>query len=224
MNIDEITSLLEIKDFNFAEGGVFHEEGQVNIFLNVLKKINSESPKMFELGSYEAYYSIIFNKFFKNKNAKNVCLEICKPCLDVGLQNCLNNECKNMHFEYASVGDTNFAIYNGTNQFKDLEISNRKLTIKHLFETYAIDILDILHVDVQGSEGSVLEEIKKENLKIKYFFINIHDDDTTNNFYGYSVYEKCKQVLDSFDVDYIYDKRICGGYGDGLIIAENKKI
>ena len=225
MNINEITNLLEIKNFNHGSGGALHEEAQVNIFLDVLKKINSESPKMFELGSYEAYYSIMFNKFFKNKNAKNVCLEISKPNFDLGLKNCLNNECKNMHFEHAGIGYTNLASYGGRpSEFQGHEISNRTLNIKYLFDTYDIDILDILHVDVQGSEGSVLEEIKKENLKIKYFFINIHDDDITNKFYGYSVYEKCKQVLDSFGVDYIYDNRTSGGYGDGLIVAENKKI
>lgn len=224
MSINEITNLLNINNFNFAEGGVFHEEGQVNIFFDILKDINTESPKMFELGSYESFYSIVFNKFFKNKNVTNVCLEICKSCLDIGVQNSTNNECKNMNFEYASVGETNLGIYNGTTQFKDLEISDKKLTVKYLFDFYKIDVLDVLHVDVQGSEGSVLEEIQKEKLKINYFFINIHDDNITNNFYGYSVYEKCKQILDTFDVDYIYDNRIYGGYGDGLIVAKTKKI
>lgn len=224
MSINEITNLLNINNFNFAEGGVFHEEGQVNIFFDILKEINTESPKMFELGSYESFYSIVFNKFFENKNVTNVCLEICKSCLDVGIQNSNNNECKNISFEYAGVGKTNLAIYNGTTQFKDSEISNKKLTIKSLFNFYEIDVLDVLHVDVQGSEGSVLEEIQKEKLKINYFFINIHDDDITNNFYGYSVYEKCKQILDTFGVDYIYDNRIYGGYGDGLIVAKTKKI
>jgi hypothetical protein len=224
MSINEITNFLNIKNFNFAEGGVFHEEGQVDIFFNILKNINTEEPKMFELGSYESFYSVVFNKFFQNKNVTNVCLEICKPCLDIGVQNSTNNECKNMSFEYASVGETNLGIYNGTTQFKDLEISDKKLTVKYLFDFYKIDVLDVLHVDVQGSEGSVLEEIQKEKLKINYFFINIHDDSITNNFYGYSVYEKCKQILDTFDVDYIYDNRIYGGYGDGLIVAKTKKI
>lgn len=33
MNINEITNLLEIKNFNHGSGGALHEEAQLNIFL-----------------------------------------------------------------------------------------------------------------------------------------------------------------------------------------------
>jgi hypothetical protein len=224
MKINEITKNFNIINFDFADGGAFHEEGQIDIFLNVLEKVNSETPTMFELGSYEAFYSILFNKFFKNKNKKNICLEICKSSLEVGRKNAISNDCKDIYFEYANIGIPNLAINNGKTQFNNLEVSNKNLTLKYLFNTYNIDILDILHVDIQGSEASLLEEIQKEKFKIKYYFINIHDDASTNNFYGYSVYDNCKQILNSFNVEYIYDNRIYGGYGDGLIVAKNKDL
>jgi hypothetical protein len=224
MNINEIIQKFNITNFDFADGGAFHEEGQINIFLDVLEKIKTENPNMFELGSYEAFYSVLFNKFFKNKNKKNICLEICKSSLETGRKNSINNECTDFYFEYAHIGVPNLAINNDKTQFNNLEISDEKLTLKHLFTKYNIDVLDVLHVDIQGSEASLLEEIQEEKFKIKYYFINIHDDPSTNNFYGYSVYDKCKQILNSFNVEYIYDNRIYGGYGDGLIVAENKNL
>jgi len=225
MTINDILKKFDIINFDFANGGASSEEMQINIFLNILENINSETPKMFELGSYEAFYSILFNKFFKNRNKKNICLEICNSSLEIGRKNSINNECKEIYFEYANIGIPNMALQNnGKSQFSDLQISSENLTLKHLFSKYNIDLLDVLHVDIQGSEASLLEEVQKENFKIKYYFINIHDDATTNDFYGYSVYDKCKQILNYLNVNFIYDNRIYGGFGDGLIVAENKNL
>lgn len=65
--IDEINKNLNITDFEFLLGGAnsLYENKQLEIFFNVLKEIKSDFPKMIELGSREAYYSILFNIFLK---------------------------------------------------------------------------------------------------------------------------------------------------------------
>lgn len=93
------------------------------------------------------------------------------------------------------------------------------ISLENLFLKYNIEKLDILHTDIQGSEIFVLDEIVLKKLPIKWFFINIHDDPGTKDYFGRGIYESCKNALDSIGVTYLFDNRTLGGYGDGLIIA-----
>jgi FkbM family methyltransferase len=220
--IQEIEQKYNLKNIDYVSGGYIYETEQITLFYNVLNEIKSQSPSMIELGSFECYYSIVFNKFFSTNGikAKNICVEIDTENYHTGCKNISNNSCENFFTENAALGVINHGIYNGKPQFDGKTINTETRTVKELFTKYNIEKLDILHVDVQGSEADIVAEIEREKLQIDYCFVNIHDDIATRNFYGYSIYDKCKSLFNSMNVQYLYDHRTCGGYGDGLIVAK----
>jgi hypothetical protein len=68
----KIWSLDEVKNVIFQ-----YEYKQVEIFKNILTKINTPIPTMIELGAAEGLYSLMFSEFFELKKQahKNICLE-----------------------------------------------------------------------------------------------------------------------------------------------------
>ena len=92
----------------------------------------------------------------------------------------------------------------------------KHLKIKELMQKHNIDILDILHMDIQGSEVSVLAELEENNLfdRIRYGIVSLHD-----------THSQCKKILEKQHLKYLYDSPNSGGYGpDGLIIFHNTSI
>ena len=66
MEIEDYRQYINTSACTFKDSGVTHEEEQIKLFLNALKTIDSTSPVMFELGSFEAFYCMLFNGYFKN--------------------------------------------------------------------------------------------------------------------------------------------------------------
>lgn len=87
---------------------------------------------------------------------------------------------------------------------------DRKIALKDLIGNRNIDML---HLDIQGAEASVLKELCEDNLlqKIKYIFCSLH-----------STYDECIQILDDsgLNIEYIFLHPTAGGFGDGLIVCK----
>lgn len=230
----EIFDHYQIKNFIGEGGGGLKQEewDQTRLFIKTLEHIKTKNPIMIELGSYEAMYSIIFNKFFQKQKRTNICVEIVKEYMDRGKQNALNSECENIYFEWLGIGRVNDALGYIPNaptltlfEWRDgMTKSPNTQSLEDICKAYEIEKIDMLHMDVQGSEGSVLLEIKEKNIKVDSIFVNIHCDGITNKYYGYDVYDKCKEIIESLGftkTDFLYDSRTSGGYGDGLIAVTN---
>ena len=56
------------------------------------------------------------------------------------------------------------------------DMSTTKISLKNIFEENYLSYVDILHLDIQGGEVTVLQEIQQHNLfnKIQYMFISTH--------------------------------------------------
>lgn len=218
MNYFEINKALEINNFICGVGGAMHDQEleQTNIFYNILKTIKSSIPSMVELGSCEAYYSILFNKFFKNNKKISVCVELIESFYELGIKNAINQECNNIEFIHASIGKINYPPIHS----EEKEISKKTITLEEIYNKNKLDKLDILHIDIQGSELSVLEEVKEKNLKADNIFVNIHSDAITNGYYGKDIYRECQKILKELGfINFLFDDRSSGGLGDGLIVV-----
>ena len=77
-------------------------------------------------------------------------------------------------------------------------------------------------MDIQGLEGDILQQMEDSHLQVDYFFVNIHDDPGACELFKYGIYDRCKKILDKKSVEYLYDDRHNGGFGDGLIVAHHK--
>lgn len=219
-----ILDKLNIKNIT-CQGCSIQETLQHNLFVEALSSISSNDPVMIELGANDALYSIIFNKFFNDKNALNICVEACEKYREIGLTNITNTNCQNIHYIDGIVGDMNMDYFNLIERYHpgmQGQLSPKIISLAQLIETYKIKTIDILHMDIQGSEVSVLNEILTTKLydKIKYAFISTHrgeeygDDQTTHY--------TCKKIIDLMQCEkqYLYDNKDDGGCGDGLIVVK----
>jgi hypothetical protein len=193
------------------QGGANFEKTQTEIFLKCLPHIKTKKKIMIEIGSNDCHYSIIFNDFFKN-DSTNICIEACEKVFQLGVQNSNNR----FYFEYATVGDVD---YQYLEKYKDQlgEISKNKVTISEVMDKYDVEYVNILHMDIQGSEKSLVPEIKKLFNKIQFLFISTHEDSIFGPTHNYIEVELLKN-----EYNIIFNNPKDGGFGDGLIVLENK--
>ena len=221
MELNDYRQYIDVEKCTLKDGGVTHEQEQIKLFLTALKTLDSVSPVMFELGSFEAFYCMLFNGYFKNVDGKmSVCVDAVPERLSTGIENAKNSGFKNIFFEEGRIGTLNTGMYSYGTQFDDLELSTNTLTVTELCKKYNVKKIDILHSDIQGAEVSVLQEVAEHQIAVEWFFINIHNDSVTRDFYGVEVYNKCKSILSNIGVEYYFDNPYQGGYGDGLIVAK----
>ena len=182
-----------------------HEPAEERMFQHVLNDIN-DGGLMIELGSYWAFYSMWFNSMIKN--AVNYCIEPDINSLNIGEKNCEINNI-NCHFIH---GVTNKLPINGLES-----ISAPEINLKDFINDNAINFVDLLHSDIQGSELNLLTDISillKEK-KIKYLFISTHSND---------IHYKCIDFLKQHDYRIIAssdfeNQTFCF---DGIIVACQK--
>jgi len=216
MNVDDILKTLNVT----FQGGANQESLQIKLFTDAIQSLNAPEVVMIELGSNDAFYSILFNKFFHDTPKKNICVEVSNNLLELGKSNSEKNGCENIHFHYGLIGELNTPYFNHVRlQQPKLwgELSNIRTTVSELLQLYSIDKVDILHMDIQGSEIYVVEEIQKFNLPVDYMFISTHHDNCFCH-----THTKCVDILNQIGVEYIFSDEKRGGCGDGLIVCRRK--
>lgn len=205
------------KQYEIAKSIDYREEQpQVDTFCSLLKTIVHENPTMIEVGTQGlagSFYSVLFEKWFCGK-CKIINVEPVKYLLDEVRIVWKNKHLTNAHFYHGYVGTPKH--YGAPVTFSAETAPHIKMI--DLMLNSGVDKLDVLHADIQGSEISLCEELKEYNLmeKIRYFFISTHEGD------GGRTYEPCLQILSSsMNCKLHYSSPTSGGWGDGLIVAEN---
>ncbi len=197
---------------------IFKEEAkQLFIFNKALASINSNSPTMVELGAAEGLYSLIFKDYFlENKiHPTNVCVEMCLHKLDV-----IKQHLPSAITYHSYIGDLDHNDSDVKNSLSNT-IKPNKITLKEILTQTSLQKIDILHADIQGSESTLIDEIKNESLykNIHYMFISTHDHIVSN------VHNKILDTISSFNsfkiIINVDDTEPGYGYGDGLIICRN---
>lgn len=192
------------------------EQIQVATFRECLKHIKSEVPTMIEIGSNDCFYSITFNEFFDE--SKNICIEISKDLLELGKRNVDNNHLEGFHFLWGSVGDADM-------EYLELEkkahpniytaISPTKYSLKDIYDQFELTKVDMIHMDICGTEVQVLREILELKLQVDYLFVSTHAIQAAHS----PTHQKCVDILTDLDVDFIFSDEHKGGCGDGLIVC-----
>lgn len=130
-----------------------HEPQEERVFLEVLRHI-PENATMIELGSYWAFYSMWFKKEIKNANCYMV-----EP-----------------DKRFLLIGKENFKLNNMEGVFIKGEIGKAGIHIDDFIEKNRIEIVHILHSDIQGAEFEMLRTCERSMRKNKiwYVFISSH--------------------------------------------------
>jgi FkbM family methyltransferase len=196
------------------QGGADFETFQTEKFIEVLNTINSNCPTMIELGSNDCHFSILFSNKF-NQQCKNICVEISNDLLNLGRENSNKYGC-NFIFKHAYIGDVDMK-YIGEHPNVFTNLSTHKTTLHEIITENDVNIIDMLHMDIQGSEIFVVDEIKNLNIPVRNLFISTH----LNSCFG-DTHECVEQKLTNLEYNITYSNKYYGGCGDGLIICEKK--
>jgi hypothetical protein len=240
--MEEINGLKILSGINTHPGsGTLNDHtSEIKMFSNILNNIdNKDNPIMIELGSFWALWSLFFRKQYPN--GKNILVELGKRQLYVGVRNFLNNnfDCQYYHggFNIESSGTFNHKLtdieYNpmtnsGINidnlisndlelnaNFDNLKLTGNNLDFNKIYKDNNLDIIDILHMDIQGSELLFIKDIIEyvNNKKILNIVIATH---------CYEIHKEIITILNTNNYEIIINEDYGTIGGDGYIYAKIK--
>ena len=206
-----------MKDVIFQGGADQPSESlQVETFKECLKDIKSKSPTMIEIGSNDCFYSMTFNETLPN--SKNICVEISRDLMEIGQKNVSVNGLEGFHFVWGAVGAADMdylELEKAAHPHFYSDISPTTYSLKDIYDQFQLDKVDLIHMDICGTEIEVLTEILTSNLKVDYLFISTHATQAHHS----PTHQKCIDILDQLGVEYIFSDETRGGCGDGLIVC-----
>ncbi len=181
-----------------------HEPQEEFAFYKVLEKMNN-GALMIEVGSSWAYYSMWFNK--KIKDAKNFMIDVDSLNLNLGVENFKLNDMKGS-FNVGRIPELNILDFIRSN---------------------SIDFVDILHVDIQGWEYHLLDQLGDFIKNVGYIFISTHTDkNNKGKDWGAPkelLHEECLSFLSDKKFKILCEHDMNESYShDGLIVAKNPSI
>ena len=176
-----------------------------------------DPPVMLELGAAKGEYSTYFNQ--ELPSSTNICVEIRDSQAD--------------YIRGSLPSSIVYSGYCGTRKHlgEALEVDNNtgltptKINLKDIFAENNIKHVNVLHMDIQGSEISILEELLNDNLlhKIEYLLISTHGRNTED-----CTYTECikffKESVKNITVRYIFTSiDPIDINNDGLIVVKLTK-
>jgi len=200
-----------------------YEPNNLNFFLQALDDVKSKNKDlntMLELGCEGGNYSALFNEKFNNQ-CKNIMVE---PVIEFWQKfgERYFQDKKNIYFYNNYIGEIIWAHWGGQNESKfiiDLKSKVKKISFNEILSDSNTDYIDILHMDMQGTEYFILKEIIENNLieKVNYIFIMTHtfDDINYNSYLDLLSNNNLNKKILFSDASYKEN-------GDGLIILKNE--
>lgn len=177
-----------------------HEPQEERVFQDLLPFI-PQGATMVELGCYWAFYSMWFLQ--KVKGARSILVEPIPYGIAVGKHNLKRNGLS-ADFIAAHIGRNDAIPFDHT----------PAITVDEILKSRRIEILHILHADIQGAELEMLDGCEEafKNGRIHFIFISSHSN---------QLHEACEtrlrgrgfQILASINMDDSYSE-------DGLLVAK----
>jgi FkbM family methyltransferase len=198
-----------------------HEPQQEFAFFQVLEQLRRNpspwgSPRMIELGSFWAYYSMWFLKDFPE--GSTYCFEPDPKYLEVGRQNFeLNN--LNGKFINATVSSQQSILREFQCESDGLVISVPALNFSGVVSATEQINIDIVLVDIRGAEIPLLQNLSEvlEHTKIRFMAISTHDVEIS----GSSItHQLALELLIQSGAHIILEHSVSESFsGDGFILA-----
>ncbi len=189
-----------------GSGNINVHQEEINLFKSILVNINRDNPVMIEIGCFWAIWSLLFRDKFKQ--GKNILIDLGKRPLYIGVKNFeLNNfNCTYYHggffidnsstysnrasdLEYINNNkDTNVdeLIINDNNlssKFSNMNLVGSELNFNNIYTENNLDIIDLIHMDIQGSELPLINNLLPllQEKKILNIVIATHSQEIHNS-------------------------------------------
>ncbi len=179
-----------------------HEPQEELAFMQLLPFMK-EGAVMIEMGAFWGFYSMWFQQVVPL--AKNYLIEPDKFNMESGRRNFQLNHLKGNFFNYF-IGDKTVRVKKGTST----------ICIDDFIVEQGIDFVDLLHSDIQGFEGKMLEgaSMLLQNQRVGYIFISTHSDE---------LHYQCIAYLQKLNFHIVASADMKQSFSlDGLIVAKNK--
>ncbi len=157
-----------------------HEPQEEKVFHEVIKRIGPNGT-MVELGAHWGYYSNWFNK--QIKDAVNYCFEPDPGYMEGGIRNSQHNN-TNLKYVHAAAGKTGagllrFEPETTPGEYIDVPV----ISVDEAVNKYALNNIDLLHMDIQGAELDALEGSLKsiQSKKVRFVFVSTHHHSISND-------------------------------------------
>ena len=174
---------------------------------------------MIELGAGGGYYSVLFSEItrFFGKKSFNVCSEIYPHKVDELIER-LPVDSSRVYLGYAGNLDEG-SIQEFNIDHKELTKRLKRCTISDIINENNLLRIDFLHLDIQGAELDVIQEIEEKKLfnSIRYLLISTHNDIVPGAHQYISEFLN-KEGAILLDIPQPADGFACG---DGFILAHN---
>jgi FkbM family methyltransferase len=153
---------------NPGSGKVIEHESEYQLFKSQLNKLDQiPNPVMLEIGAFWGLWSLVFRKRFES--GQNILVEYGSHQLEVGERNFRLNG-YSAEFIHGGIG----LEESGTQMRKETDVLYKKnlsagvagpeLDIKNELEIRGVTRVDLVHMDIQGSELTALKHFKNSNL------------------------------------------------------------
>ena len=198
---------------------------QVRVFYwlieTVCQRCNDLPITMVELGAGGGLYSKIFSeltRFLFKKKSRNVCTELMPHEVD-GLIKRLPKDTTDVFWGYHGKLDPAESKTFNTS-YDELIKKIQCFSLEDIITKSNLDKVDFLHIDIQGGELDIINEVVEKGLfdKVRYFFISTHDHIISD------VHLQIKEALkDRANILIDVNRGEGDGWacGDGFILAES---
>lgn len=213
-----------------GSGNARQHQEEYDKFQHVLSNvatINKDNPVMIELGSNWALWSLCFRKAFPN--GQNILIELGKRALLVGVKNFNLNNFTQKHY-WGGVFLNNSGTFR--NRKADLEypkidgeyfdgsisgnVVGPELDFIHILKKEKIDIVDLLHMDIQGSELPLMKQLSDFNLLRNFNNLVIAT-------HSQSIHKEIRNILLKNNFTVMEESEFGSVGGDGMFFATQKK-
>ncbi len=189
-----------------------HEPQEERVFFEVLKQIPRGGTIM-ELGSFWAYYSLWFLKDVADSQA--ILVEPVPSALEAGQRNFALNG-RQGTFIHAAI-DRECRPAEEIELWKGFSVTAETLTVDSLMARQKLNHLDVLHADIQGTEGRMLVGAANalQKKRIGWIFISTHSE---------YIHQVCRHTLCKQGYSIAAEHTPAESYSvDGLLVASAKK-
>jgi FkbM family methyltransferase len=197
-----------------------HEPQEEKVFYELSKLFNPDTV-MIELGSYWSYYSLWFHKVVSG--AFNICCEPDPDNKTIGQANFKLNAFDNVVFVDGVAGedDGKIVAFETGRNIEPIDVPIR--SVDSLVAEYGVKRLELLHIDVQGSEFDALlgatNTIKSG--KLRFVFVSTHHYLMSRD---PDIHQRCMSLIEDLGGHIICEHDIHESFsGDGLIVASFAK-
>ena len=202
-----------------------HEPQEELAFYKVLQALKEEPSNfkqqaILELGSFWGYYSMWFLK--ELPVSRVVCVEPDPMHLEVGKQNFSRNELLG-NFINAQIGSKNDSNSTFICVSDGVERSIETLSFSGVLERAELESVDLVHVDIQGSEIELLLDLPNvlKSHRIRFIMVSTHDLVISGS---PTTHQDCLKILEDNGAHIITEHSVYESYsGDGFILASFRK-